>query len=92
MIYFNINLRNPSWSERFRSIKTWYGTTPFKNKCWEVQVIENDNLLRVEFEWNIKQDHAGVNFELGLLGYEIHFTFFDSRHWDYENDQWEKYE
>ena len=91
MIYLNINIRKPSWWRRFKSIKNWHGETPFKYKYWEVQVIQNDNLFRIEFELNVKQDHAGVNLELGLFGYEIHFTVYDNRHWDYENDKWVVY-
>lgn len=89
MIYLNLNLRNPWWVERFADIKTWHGSTPMKNKHWEIQVIKNDNLFRFEFEFTVRQDHAGVNLELGLFGYEIHFTIYDNRHWDYEKDQWQ---
>lgn len=91
MIYFNVNVRNPKWWNRFKSIKFLTGKTPFKNKYWEVQVIQNDNLLRFEFGITTMQDHAGCNLELGLFGYEIHFTFYDSRHWDSENECWMKY-
>ena len=91
MIYFNINLRHPGWVERFKSIWHRHGSTFIPNKFWEVQVIKNDNLLRIEFEWSIRQDHAGINLELGLAGYEIHFTVYDHRHWDYENKRWVKY-
>lgn len=89
MIYLNLNLRNPWWMERFADIKTWHGSTPMKNKYWEIQVIKTDNLFRFEFEFTIRQDHAGMNLELGLFGYEIHFTIYDNRHWDYENGQWQ---
>lgn len=92
MIYLNINIRKPSWWNRFKSIKTWHGNTPFKHKCWEIEVIKNDNLLRLEFELNTKQDHAGVNLELGFMGYETHFTFYDDRHWDNQNNCWENYD
>lgn len=88
MIYFNFNLRNPWWSERFQNIKCWQGSTPIKNKYWEVQIIKNDNLFRFEFSFTIREDHAGPNLELGLLGYEIHFTIYDNRHWDYEQGRW----
>lgn len=84
MIYFNINIRHPGWWRRGRHIKSWHGSTPIPYKYWEVQAIKNDNLLRVEFEWTVRQDHAGVNLELGLLGYEIHFTVYDFRHWNSE--------
>lgn len=92
MLYFNINVRNPHWLERFKHIKLWTGKTPFKHKYWEVQILKNDNLLRIEFGWTVRQDHAGCNLELGLFGYEIHFTFYDSRHWDYENNCWTAYD
>lgn len=88
MIYFNINVRHPGWWERFKNIKCWMGETPFKNKYWEVQIIKNDNLLRLEFAYTIKQDHAGLNLELGLLGYEIHFNIYDNRHWNHEENRW----
>jgi len=88
MIYFNVNVRNPYWWERFKNIKCWAGNTPLKHKYWEIQVIENDNLFRVEFEFTVRQDHAGTNLELGLLGYEIHFTFYDNRHWNVEEGCW----
>jgi len=90
MIYFNVNIRHPKWWNRFENIKTWVGKTTWKNKYWEIQIIKNDNLLRVEFEYSIQQDHAGVNLELGLVGYEIHFTVYDNRHWNYEKNCWEK--
>ena len=92
MIYLNLNLRLPSWWERYKSIKSWHWETPFKHKHIELQVIENCNLLRLEFEFTVKQDHAGVNLELGLFGYEVHFTFYDERHWNHEKNCWEKYD
>lgn len=91
MIYLNFNLRYPRWTERFATIRTWHGPTPFPNKYWEIQIIKNENLIRLEFEFTIKQDHAGANLELGLFGYEVHFTFYDNRHWDYEKNCWENY-
>ncbi len=88
MIYFNFNLRNPWWSDRFANIKCWHRPTPIQNKYFEVQIIQNDNILRLELSYTIRQDHAGLNLELGLLGYEIHFTLYDNRHWDYNNNKW----
>ncbi len=92
MIYFNFNIRNPGWCERFANIKCWMGETFVKHKYWEIQVIKNDNLLRVEFEWTVKQDHAGVNLELGLLGFEIHATIYDNRHWNTDENRWMTYD
>lgn len=92
MIYFNFNIRNPWWPDRFANLLCRSGNTPWKHKHWEVEVIKNDNLLRVEAEYTIRQDHSGINLELGLLGYELHLKLYDSRHWDYEKGKWYTYE
>ena len=92
MIYFNFNIRRPGWWNRFASIKHWHGSTPVEHKYWEVQIIKNDNLFRIEFGWTVKEDHAGVNLELGLLGYEIHATIYDNRHWNTDENRWMTYD
>ena len=88
MIYFNINIRNPRWWDRFESIKSWSGSTPFKHKYWEIQIMKVCELFRIEFSWTVQQDHAGIDLELGLFGYQIDFRFNDSRHWDYKKNCW----
>ena len=92
MIYFNVNIRNPFWWDRFENIKCWSGSTPFKHKYWEVQTMKSCELLRIEFDWTIRQDHAGIRLELGLLGYQIDFSIYDNRHWDTKTDSWMKYD
>ena len=90
MIYFNINIRNPLWN-RFKSI--WHRAgTPKNHKCWEFQVIQNDELFRIEFSWTTRQDHAGVTLELGLFGYTAMFSYYDTRHWDYDKNNWVQYD
>ena len=91
MIYFNVNIRNPKWWDRFANIKTWYWQTPIKHKYIELELLKLDNLLRIELQFTTQQDHAGFNFELGLFGYEVHFTFYDNRHWNYEEGRWKIY-
>jgi hypothetical protein len=90
---FNIcvNIRHPGWCERFENVKCLSGPVT-KWKFWEVEIIKNDNLLRFEFSFTTQTDHAGINLELGLLGYEIHFTFYDSRHWNSETNSWQVYD
>lgn len=90
MIYFNINIRNPWWN-RFQNLWNKSGSTPFKNKYWEAEFMKDDELFRIEFEWSYRQDHAGVRIELGLLGYKGSFTFYDCRHWNYEEGRWYRY-
>jgi hypothetical protein len=88
MIYFNINIRNPKWWNRFESLWNKFGTTPFEHKFWEVQFIKSPELFRVEFNWNVQEDHAGIRLELGLLGYQLDLSFYDNRHWNIEKSQW----
>lgn len=88
MIYFNINIRNPKWWNRFENLWNKGGTTPFKNKCWEVQFMKCSELFRIEFNWTVQQDHAGVNLELGLFGYQFDMKFYDSRHWNIYTNTW----
>ena len=91
MIYFNINIRNPSWWDRFKMIKGWSGRIGQSNKYWDAEVMQDCELFRIEFEWTTKQDHAGVNLELGLAGYKIRFGIHDSRHWDSDANCWLKH-
>ena len=37
-------------------------------------------------------DHAGPEFELGLLGYNVQLGMYDTRHWNNETDSWEEYD
>jgi hypothetical protein len=88
MIYFNINIRNPYWWDRFENLWCKAGATPFKYKFWEIQILKGPELFRIEFEVTTRQDHAGMNLELGLLGYHLGFTFYDNRHWNTEEGCW----
>lgn len=88
MIYFNFNIRNPKWWDRFELINCWMGATPIPHKFWEIQVMKGPELLRFEFEVTTQQDHAGMNIELALLGYHVGFTIYDNRHWNSEEGRW----
>lgn len=88
MISLNFNIRNPRWWDRFENIKWWVGETPIKHKFWEVQILKGPDLFRIEFEVTTQQDHAGINIELALLGYQIGCTIYDNRHWNHEEGRW----
>jgi hypothetical protein len=89
MIYFNVNIRNPRWWDRFKPIKTWVGSTFLEHKFWEIQISKSCELLRLEFSWTVQEDHAGIRLELGLLGYQIDFNIYDHRHWDTDTNTWQ---
>lgn len=90
MIYCNINLRNP-WSKRYWSmIKCWHFDIT-KNKSTSIEISRDTNVFRFEFEYTIRQDHAGLNVEFALFGYQISFGIHDNRHWDNDNGRWKQY-
>jgi hypothetical protein len=88
MISFNFNLRNP-WSSTFKNLWCKSYTTPFKNKFIELECYKDRHIVSVMFNWTVRQSHAGLDLELGLLGYSIHFNFYDNRHWNSDTDTWE---
>ena len=49
-------------------------------------------LFRIEIDWTVQQDHAGVGLELALLGYEIAFNLHDSRHWNITENRWYRHD
>jgi len=50
------------------------------------------SLLNFDLSWTRKTDHAGFEFNFNLLWLMIHTAIYDTRHWDYENDEWKKYD
>ena len=66
----------------------WYVYT---NKYAELEFYKDSSLLSVNFNWTIRQDHAGIDIEIGVLGYCVHFTVYDNRHWNYEEGRWMQY-
>lgn len=80
MIYFNVALKNP-WSRRWETIVSRFGPTPIKNFHWEFQVCKSNDVATFAFEFNPRQDHAGIKFAIGLIGYWMFFQVYDERHW-----------
>lgn len=91
MINFSFNIHNP-FSNRFEIIKCWNGSTPFPNKHWELQLDKTNEVIGIDIRLTTRTDHAGLWIGLSLLGYDILFNFYDSRHWDPIKNQWEVYE
>jgi hypothetical protein len=87
MISLNFNLRNP-WSNTFKNLWCKSFATPFKNKFIELEVMKDFTLVSFMFNWTVRQSHAGLDLELGLFGYNVHFNFYDNRHWNVEEGRW----
>jgi hypothetical protein len=62
------------------------------NKFLEFEAIKSSQtLFEVEADLRITgKDHAGVFISIYILGYGVGFRIYDHRHWDYENNTWEK--
>ncbi len=88
MIYCKFNIRNP-WSNRWDNISCYSGQIS-QHKFWELQFMKTTDLICFEFSYNIKQDHAGLQIEFGLAGYNACFQLYDNRHWDEELNEWQK--
>lgn len=88
MISLNCNLRNP-WSNRFENLWNRTYNTPFKNKFIELEVTRDFTLVSFMFNWTVRQSHAGLDLELGVFGFNVHFNFYDNRHWNFEKGYYE---
>ncbi len=87
MINLNFGLRFPNYN-RFRNIWCQHYSTPFQFKFLEMQIYASADIVSFEVDYTKKQDHAGLHFGVGFLGYNFDFNFYDSRHWDNENNCW----
>jgi hypothetical protein len=86
-------IQNPffqSWKS-FKNIRNWHGSTPFKNKYWEAELLKSGDIVLFDFTVRTRCDHAGVGLSLGLFNYSINVTLYDNRHWDHNTDTYKEY-
>lgn len=90
MINFNFDICNP-WSDRWNIL---WNKSRFigKNKAVEFNGYRTNHIFNVDFNFKPAGDHGGVHIMLGLFGYDIELHFYDTRHWNYETNTWEKYD
>ena len=50
------------------------------------------DFISFDIDWSRKCDHAGFRFSLIILGLMIHFNIYDTRHWNYDKNEFENYE
>lgn len=91
MIHFNFYIRNP-YVELFESVYLKSGLTPLKHKAYEFEIYRSSDILGFGTYFDINQSHAGFRLSLSLLTYSFDFSFYDVRHWDYENNKYYKIE
>ena len=80
MISFSLFLNNP-FSNRWENLYN-KAIAVSKNMSAEFEVYRDNTIISLMFGWSIRQSHAGVMLDLGLLGYSISFQFYDNRHWN----------
>jgi hypothetical protein len=80
MINVNFNIRIPG-SNRFRNIRNWHGSLPIAYKHWELQIYLSADIIDFRAEITAKQSHSGLRLCLGLLGFNVDFNVYDTRHW-----------
>jgi hypothetical protein len=86
MINFNFNISNP-WSRRWEILWT-KSRMLTSNKAIEFNGYRTNSVVSVDFNINVRTDHAGARVMLGLFGYEMELHFYDTRHWDNEMESW----
>jgi len=66
-----------------------------KNKNLEIELEYEPkpwSLFNFNCHYTIRGDHAGFRLEISLWKFGICIDIYDSRHWDWKNDQWQKYD
>lgn len=90
MFNINLNLTNP-FTNRWGIIKS---RTKFITdyRALELTAYRTPDIISIELNITMRRDHSGFRFYLGLIGYSIEVYLYDTRHWDSDNNCWEKYE
>lgn len=93
MIIFNFQVDNPWCKNKFKNI--WHRAGDIsKNQAWELELYYSDcTVFKVNLTIKFTgSDHAGPSVEFCLFGYTFSAMIYDTRHWDYEKNQWETHE
>ena len=80
MINFNLDISNP-WSQRWRTIFFKNGLLP-NHKAWEFNGYLTHQVVDIDFRLSFTGDHPGMFVMLGLLGYSLELSIYDTRHGD----------
>lgn len=75
-------------TREFKNYWSQAWATPFKHKFVELELYATESLVGFNFLWTTRSDHAGLDLQLSLFGFCLHFNFYDNRHWDYQTNSW----
>ena len=87
MIRLHFNLRNP-FIDQYDQIYNADGKSWHPHKFWNLSIIKTDSIIGFNFDYTIREDHAGLKFEFSLMGWGIDFHFYDHRHWNAETNKY----
>lgn len=82
MIIFNLVVQNPWAGDNFKSLFV-YNKKLTKFKALEIQgMYYPTNILELSLDLTVRRSrsHSGLNVMLGVFGYSLGITFYDSRH------------
>jgi len=69
----------------------WISGMLTKYTAWELEhSYYSPMLFDCELRLSVREDHAGFEFGIGILGYGIHFLIYDTRHWNYDLNCYEE--
>ena len=80
MLNLNFNLANP-WSTRWRTLFCKNGLLG-QYTAWEFNGYRTHHIVDINFSLSVTGDHPGVFVMLGLLGYSLEVSIYDTRHGD----------
>ena len=78
---FRAQLTNPFASDYFKNLGATYGKI-MQHWAWELEhTFYPRALLDIDISVRFQEDHQGFDFTVGVLGYGVHFTIYDTRHY-----------
>ena len=78
MINFNLNITNP-WSTQWHLVFCKFGPIG-QYKAWEFNGYKTHHLVEIDFRLSVKGDHPGLSIMLGLFGFALEASVYDTRH------------
>jgi len=90
MIRLDFTINNP-FINRFGLLSSKFKMLT-KHKAVEANIYCTANIIKLLLVYSTRQDHAGLQVEVGLLGYNFELHFYDTRHWNNKNQDWESHD
>jgi hypothetical protein len=87
MININLSIANP-FSDRFSMVSN-LNKMLGKYVALEANIYRTATIINLTLAYSIRQDHAGLRIEFGMLGYNCEFHIYNTRHWDYKKKAWD---